>query len=209
VRVKRCFDFLMSLAGLLFLLPVFLVVSLLIKMDSCGPVFFRQERVGRYGAVFRILKFRTMKTGGNGGMQITVGRDARITRIGYFLRRYKIDEFPQLINVLAGDMSLVGPRPEVSRYVACYPNDVRDIVLSVRPGITDLASIEYREESAILGRVHDPEKIYVDEILPIKLNYYVRYVRDRTFVMDLKIILGTVAAIFGIRSREFPPSGSP
>ena len=192
---KRIFDFVTALIGLILLLPLFVLVSCWIKLDSAGPVFFRQERVGRYGKLFSIFKFRTMAVNTETQGQITVGRDARITGIGHLLRRYKIDELPQLINVLSGEMSLVGPRPEVPRYVACYPDTVRDLVLSVLPGITDWASIEYKEENAILGAAKDPELTYIEEILPIKLDYYVSYVKKRNFKMDLKIIFATLIAI--------------
>jgi lipopolysaccharide/colanic/teichoic acid biosynthesis glycosyltransferase len=189
------FDIAASLAGLLLLAPLFALVALWIKLDSPGPVLFRQQRVGRHGAPFSIYKFRTMAAAAGATLQLTVGRDSRITRAGQFLRRYKLDELPQLINVLQGAMSLVGPRPEVPRYVACYPPEVRAIVLSVAPGITDWASILYREESAILGRAADPERAYRETILPAKLDYYVRYVRERSFWTDLRIIFRTLAAI--------------
>lgn len=199
--IKRGFDFVAALFGLILLSPVFAVVALLIKLDSAGPVFFLQERVGRHGRKFRIFKFRTMSLNAETRGQITVGRDARITGIGHTLRRFKIDELPQLLNVVRGEMSLVGPRPEVPRYVACYPEKLRDIVLSVAPGITDWASIEFKEENAILSRAGDPERRYVDEILPIKLDYYVRYVRERSFAMDLKIIFLTLFSIAGWHSH--------
>lgn len=192
---KRMFDIAASLAGLMLLAPLFALVALWIKLDSPGPVLFRQQRVGRHGAPFSIYKFRTMAAAAGATLQLTVGRDSRITRAGQFLRRYKLDELPQLINVLQGAMSLVGPRPEVPRYVACYPPEVRAIVLSVAPGITDWASILYREESAILGRAADPERAYRETILPAKLDYYVRYVRERSFWTDLRIIFRTLAAI--------------
>ena len=192
---KRMFDIAASLAGLMLLAPLFVMVALWIKLDSPGPVLFRQQRVGRHGAPFSIYKFRTMAAAAGATLQLTVGRDSRITRAGRFLRRYKLDELPQLINVLQGAMSLVGPRPEVPRYVACYPPEVRAIVLSVAPGITDWASILYREESAILGRAADPERAYRETILPAKLDYYVRYVRERSFWTDLRIIFRTLAAI--------------
>lgn len=193
--IKRIFDFVAALAGLLVLWPVFLVVACWIKLDSPGPVFFRQERVGRHGAPFRIFKFRTMRTDAERKGQITIGADPRVTRSGEWLRRYKVDELPQLINVLTGEMSLVGPRPEVPRYVAKYPNDVRELVLSVPPGITEWASILYKEENVVLGKAADPERAYVEEILPIKLDYYLRYVRTRSMLEDLRIIFRTVAAI--------------
>lgn len=194
--LKRTFDFLASIAGLLVLAPLYLVLAVLVKVDSPGPVFFRQERVGRHGKIFRIHKFRTMVMDADcNGLQITVGADARITRIGNKLRKYKLDELPQLIDVVCGDMSLVGPRPEVPRYVACYPDDVRDIVLSVRPGITDWASIEYKDENRILGLADDPNRTYVDEVLPIKLRYYLEYVENYSFAEDLRIIFATLVAI--------------
>jgi lipopolysaccharide/colanic/teichoic acid biosynthesis glycosyltransferase len=166
-----------------------------IRLDSPGPVLFRQQRVGRHGKLFAIFKFRTMHAAPTGAAQLTVGRDRRITGAGQVLRRYKLDELPQLINVVQGSMSLVGPRPEVPRYVACYPPQVRAVVLSVAPGITDWASILYKEESAILGRAIDPERAYLETILPAKLEYYVRYVRERNFWLDLRIILRTLAAL--------------
>lgn len=192
---KRIFDFVVAFIGLVLLLPLFVLVSCLIKLDSAGPVFFRQERVGRYGAIFRIFKFRTMTVNTESKGQITVGCDARITQIGHALRRYKIDELPQLINVLFGEMSLVGPRPEVPRYVDRYPENIRNIVLSVSPGITDWASVQFKEENVILGAAKDPERTYVEEILPVKLDYYVSYVNKRSLMMDIKIILVTLVAI--------------
>jgi len=193
---KRIFDFFSALAGIIALAPLLAAAALLLKLDSPGPVFFRQQRVGRHGKVFDILKFRTMRTGAEALGQLTVGSDPRVTRIGQWLRRYKIDELPQLFNVLRGEMSLVGPRPEVPRYVACYPEALRATVLSVPPGITDRASIEFRDESALLAGAADPERAYVETILPIKLDYYVRYVHERSFALDLKIIFMTLAAIW-------------
>jgi lipopolysaccharide/colanic/teichoic acid biosynthesis glycosyltransferase len=192
---KRLLDVSAALAGLILLAPLFALMAAWIKLDSPGPVFFRQQRVGRYGALFSILKFRTMRAQPTDTRQLTVGQDPRITAAGRFLRAYKLDELPQLINVLQGQMSLVGPRPEVPRYVACYPPEVRAIVLSVAPGITDWASILYKDESAILGRAANPEQAYLDTILPAKLDYYVRYVRERSFWTDLRIIFGTLSAI--------------
>lgn len=195
--LKRSLDLLASVAGLLALAPFLMLVAVLIKIDSPGPVFFRQERVGRLGRTFRIHKFRTMVTDAERkGLQITVGADARVTKIGAVLRKYKLDELPQLIDVVLGDMSLVGPRPEVPRYVACYPDGIRGIVLSVRPGITDRASIEYKDENRILGLASDPHRAYVEEVLPVKLAYYVDYVSNRSFVGDLRIIFATLFAIF-------------
>lgn len=196
---KRLFDLLVAAFGLLLLSPVFCVVAIWIRCDSPGPALFRQQRVGRDGVLFWIYKFRTMRHDSGGNAQLTVGRDARITRAGHFLRAYKIDELPQLLNVLEGSMSLVGPRPEVARYVACYPDAVRREVLSVAPGITDWASIEYRQENSILGQAGDPEQVYLDEVLPMKLAFCQRYVRERNFWIDLRIIGGTLAALLRTR----------
>lgn len=193
---KRLFDWLASTFGLLVLAPVLVVLAFWIKLDSPGPVFFRQERVGRGGNLFCIHKFRTMVTDAERrGLQITVGADARVTRVGQWLRKYKLDELPQLLDVWLGHMSLVGPRPEVPRYVDCYPADVRVVVLSVRPGITDRASIEFKDENEILGRAADPHLAYVNEVLPIKLRYYVDYVKQRSFRSDVGIILATIRAL--------------
>ena len=193
---KRLFDLFFTIPGLCLLVPLFVVVSVWIKLDSSGPIFFRQERVGRGGKPFRIFKFRTMCTDAEAkGRQITVGADPRITRSGAFLRKYKLDELPQLLNVFAGEMSLVGPRPEVPRYVAIYPEEVRETVLSVPPGITDYASIEYKDENDILGRAADPDKAYIEEVMPVKLAYYQRYVAERSLWVDIKLILMTFKAI--------------
>lgn len=192
---KRLFDLAFALTGLLLLSPLFAVVACMIKLDSPGPVFFRQERVGRYGSLFRIYKFRTMSENAESKGQITVGCDLRITKLGHILRRYKIDELPQLINVVLGDMSLVGPRPEVPYYCAKYPEELKRIVLSVRPGITDRASVEYIDESALLGKSPNPEKIYVEEILPAKLRHYVKYVETQSMLEDLRIIAATLRSI--------------
>jgi lipopolysaccharide/colanic/teichoic acid biosynthesis glycosyltransferase len=192
---KRLFDLVAAGAGLLLLAPLLLLIALWIKLDSPGPVLFRQQRIGRHGVPFSIVKFRTMVCDAQQASQLTVGRDSRITGAGRFLRHYKLDELAQLFNVLAGSMSLVGPRPEVARYVACYPPPLRAIVLSVAPGITDWASIYYKDENAILGRAADPEQAYRELILPAKLDYYVRYVRERSFWLDLRIICCTLSAI--------------
>ncbi len=192
--LKRLFDLLAASAGLLLLAPLLLALALWIKRDSPGPVFFRQERMGRYGRPFRIYKFRSMRQD-NAGLQITVGADSRITRSGHFIRTYKLDELPQLINVLLGDMSLVGPRPEVPRYVALYPDAVRTEVLSVRPGITDLASVQYRSESTLLADSTDPEHTYIHTILPAKLALCQQYVRQRSLLLDLKIIAMTLGIL--------------
>lgn len=193
---KRIFDWLASSLGLMALSPLLLALAVWVKLDSSGPVFFRQERVGRGGRTFRIHKFRTMVTDAEKkGLQITVGADARVTRVGHWLRRYKLDELPQLLDVWFGNMSLVGPRPEVPRYVACYPVGVREVVLSVRPGITDRASIEFKDENEILGRAADPHTAYVNEVLPIKLRYYVEYVNTRSLLGDISLIFKTIIAL--------------
>ncbi|KQQ89168.1 sugar transferase [Massilia sp. Leaf139] len=193
--LKRSFDLCVATIGVLVLAPLLAAIALWIRLDSPGPVLFRQVRVGRHGVPFSILKFRTMAAQPDTQRQLTVGRDPRITRAGHFLRKYKLDELPQLFNVIHGTMSLVGPRPEVPRYVACYPPRERELVLSVTPGVTDWASILYKDENAILGQAADPEQAYIDTILPTKLEYYVRYVRERTFWVDVRIILHTVRAL--------------
>lgn len=193
--IKRIFDVFFSVLGLLLLWPLFVFMAIWIKLDSPGPVFFRQERVGRYGHIFRIHKFRTMIFQQKNTELITVGSDPRITRSGLFLRRYKLDELAQLIDVLRGKMSLVGPRPEVEKYVAFYPSELRDLILSVRPGITHLASIMFRNESDILGDSTNPEQTYIDTILPIKLNLYADYVRHYSVFGDLRIIFSTLKSL--------------
>ena len=194
---KRLFDVLCAGAGLLLLSPLLLVVALSIKLDSPGPVFFRQQRVGRFGALFRIHKFRSMSDGAaSAGPELTVGADPRITRVGRFLRRTKLDELPQLIDVLLGTMSLVGPRPELPRFVAMYPAELRDKVLSVRPGITDPASIEYVEESALLARAADPERVYIEQIMPAKLRHAERYVEHMSVRNDVRLILTTLRRLW-------------
>ena len=193
---KRLFDIVSSGIGLLCLAPVFVVMAIWIKLDSRGPVFYRQTRVGRYGRDFRIFKFRSMRVGSDKGRQITVGeRDPRITRFGYFIRRYKIDELPQLINVFLGDMAIVGPRPEVRKYVDLYSEEQRK-VFQVRPGITDLASIKYRNENELLSQVDDPDTYYIDVIMPDKLTINLEYIRHQSFMGDIKIIFNTLFKIF-------------
>ena len=188
---KRLFDFIAALLGLLVLSPLFVAVAVWIKVDSRGPVLFRQQRVGKDGAPFNIIKFRTMFDDAYES-PLTIGNDRRITPVGRFLRRHKLDEFPQLINVIGGSMSLVGPRPEVPRYVDCYPPEVRSQVLSVSPGITDWASIYYKEENSLLSRATNPEHAYLDTILPAKLKYNLRYVQERSFWNDIRIIFTTL-----------------
>jgi lipopolysaccharide/colanic/teichoic acid biosynthesis glycosyltransferase len=194
---QRLFDVILAGLGLALLAPLFVVVALWVRLDSAGPVFFRQTRVGRHGVPFRIHKFRTMRVDpGSTGAALTVGADPRITRAGALLRRWKIDELPQLIDVLTGTMSLVGPRPELPRYVALYPPGLRDTVLAVRPGITDPASIEYRDESALLGTAADPERYYVEVLLPAKLARAAAYVERRSLAGDLRLIGATVRRLW-------------
>ena len=194
--LKRCFDVLSSLAVLFFLWPFFLLAALLIKLEDAGPVFYLQERVGINGTLFKIFKFRTMVIDADKkGLKITVGmRDPRITRIGYFLRRFKLDELPQLLNILKGDMSVVGPRPEVKRYVDIY-NQQQKEVLSVRPGLTDYASLEYIDENKILAKAVDPEREYIQVIMPAKLALNLRYIEEKSFWLDMKLIFKTFAKI--------------
>lgn len=208
---KRLFDIAFSLIALLLLAPLLLAVALWVGLDSPGPVFFRQQRVGRGGQLFDIYKFRTMHTGAEAvGPQITVGQDARITRAGAWLRRSKVDELPQFLNVLRGDMSVVGPRPEVPRYVGQYSAGLRAVVLSVRPGITDLASIAFRNESDLLASSPDPERTYVEQILPVKLRYAQKYVRTHSLRLDLQIIAWTALAVMGLySSRHQDPADNP
>ena len=195
--IKRTVDVLAALLGLLLLAPLFALLALVIKFDSPGPVFYRQERVGRHGRLFRIFKFRTMATAQRAdAAQITVAGDERITRVGRWLRRSKFDELAQLIDVLRGTMSLVGPRPEVPRYVAHYPPQWRERLLSVRPGITDFASVRYRDESDLLARAADPEREYIDVILPTKLRYALRYVDQPTLANDLRVLGLTLTTVF-------------
>ncbi len=199
---KRALDILVSAAALAVLLPLFLLIALAVKLDSPGPVFFRQERVGRDGKPFRILKFRTMVPDAEKkGPAITVGRDARITRVGAFLRRTKLDELAQLVNVLAGEMSFVGPRPEVPRYVALYTPWQRQVLL-VRPGITDYASIAYRNENALLASAPDPERMYVETVMPDKIRLNMRYLREISPLTDLRLILSTIAALLSDAKTE-------
>ena len=193
--MKRIFDITFAFLGLLVLLPLFLLVAFLIKMDSAGPVFFRQRRVGRGLIPFFILKFRTMVPDApRKGGQITFGSDPRITRIGRLLREAKIDEIPQLLNVLLGDMSFVGPRPEVPKYVELYPEDFREI-LQVRPGMTDLASLKYRNEAGLLGRSEDPEREYIQRILPDKIRISKEYLRRSSLWFDCCVIFKTLVLI--------------
>ena len=206
--MKRIFDVTASGLGLLLLSPLFLIVAIWIRLDSPGPVFYRQTRVGRYNKDFRLLKFRSMRVGyfrllkfrsmcvgsDKKGLITVGGRDPRVTRSGYWIRKYKLDELPQLINVFKGDMSLVGPRPEVRKYVDLYtPEQLH--VLDVRPGITDMASIRYRNENELLEQAADPEQFYRDTVMQDKLRINLEYVSDHSFFKDIKIILMTFKAV--------------
>lgn len=193
--IKRIFDIVASLGGLIILSPMLIIVAICIKLDSKGPVFFKQKRVGKNKKIFEIYKFRTMVTDAEKlGKQITVGNDSRITRVGKFIRKCKLDELPQLINVVKGEMSLVGPRPEVPRYVELY-DEYQEQILLVQPGITDYASIEYRNENDILGNSSNPEETYIEEIMPTKIELNMKYIRNISLIEDIKLILATILAI--------------
>lgn len=189
------FDIICSLIGILLLSPVFIIIALLVGLGSKGGVFYVQQRVGKNGKTFSLFKFRSMRTGSDKKGLLTVGaRDSRITGVGYFLRKYKLDELPQLFNVLFGSMSLVGPRPEVRKYVDLYNEEQRKVLL-VKPGITDYASIEYVNENEVLARSSNPEETYINEIMPHKLQLNLKYIREKSFSTDLKIIFGTLKKI--------------
>ena len=193
--MKRIFDIVASGIGLILLSPLFIILTIWIKCDSIGPVFYKQVRVGRNNMDFQLFKFRSMRVGSDKKGLITVGgHDPRITRSGYYIRKYKLDEFPQLINVFKGDMSLVGPRPEVRKYVDMYTEEQMH-VLDVRPGITDLASIRYRNENELLERVNDPDKYYVEVIMPDKLRINLEYVARHSFTFDIRLKFQTFRAI--------------
>lgn len=199
----RARDVLVASVGLLLLSPLFLLIALVVTFDSRGPVFFRQTRVGQHGKPFRIHKFRTMKTG-LVGPAVSTTRDPRITRAGRFLRLAKLDELPQLLDVLRGTMSLVGPRPEVPEYVALWPDDLRDIILEIRPGITDPVTLRLRNEADILEHSADPERTYVEELLPAKAEAYARYAESRSSVGDLWVIFRTLAVVIAPRVFDYP-----
>jgi lipopolysaccharide/colanic/teichoic acid biosynthesis glycosyltransferase len=193
MKVITLLDYVFSLIGLIILSPVFLLVALLVKVTSKGPVFFRQNRVGKDGRDFKVYKFRTMYTDADKKGLLTVGgKDKRVTSVGYYLRKFKLDELPQLLNVLAGDMSLVGPRPEVRKYVDLYTIEQRK-VLSVRPGITDYASIEYRNENDLLATATNPEEMYIEDIMPKKIALNFNYINNRSVRAYFEIIFKTVA----------------
>ena len=194
--VKRLFDLVVVIPSIVVFIPLFFLIGIVIKLDSNGPVFFRQIRVGKSGKEFSIFKFRTMIVDAEAkGLQISTSTDSRITKTGAVLRKYKLDELPQLIDVLVGDMSLVGPRPEVSKYIDCYSDDEKHDVLSVKPGITDNASIEFRNENELLASSDDPEATYINEVLPKKIALYRKYVRERSFFGDVAIIFKTIFLI--------------
>jgi len=195
---KRLFDIVLSLLGLLLLLPAFAVIAILVKLSSPGPVFYRGVRSGRHGKPFRILKFRTMVADAEKGPGSTAQHDERITSIGHVLRRYKLDELPQLLNVLLGQMSFVGPRPELPRYTAHYSGDEL-LILTVRPGITDYSSLHFIQLADVLG-ADDPDRAFEEKVLPTKNRLRIQYVRDRSFVLDLHLILRTA---FKIGKREW------
>jgi lipopolysaccharide/colanic/teichoic acid biosynthesis glycosyltransferase len=193
MKVITLLDYVFSLIGLIILSPVFLLVALLVKVTSKGPVFFRQNRVGKDGRDFKVYKFRTMYTDADKKGLLTVGgKDKRVTSVGYYLRKFKLDELPQLLNVLGGDMSLVGPRPEVRKYVDLYTIEQRK-VLSVRPGITDYASIEYRNENDLLATATNPEEMYIEDIMPKKIALNFNYINNRSVRAYFEIIFKTVA----------------
>lgn len=192
--MTRARDIVVAALGLILLAPLLLLIAVLVRLDSPGPAMYRQVRVGLHGAPFRIHKFRSMAAGA-AGPGVTASGDPRITRVGRWLRASKLDELPQLIDVLSGTMSLVGPRPEDPRYVEAWPPEMRPEILSVRPGITDPATVLLRNEAEILARSADPERTYVVELLPLKAQAYLSYVRTRTFAGDIKVILATLNAI--------------
>jgi lipopolysaccharide/colanic/teichoic acid biosynthesis glycosyltransferase len=192
---KRIFDFISSLVVVILFFPFFILIAIWILLDSPGGIFYKQIRVGKDGKEFTLLKFRSMTIGADKQGLITVGNDNRVTRSGRFIRKTKIDEFPQLINILKGDMSVVGPRPEVPKYVALYTEDQKK-VLSVRPGLTDLASLKYFDEQKLLGESDDPEKTYLNEIMPKKLDLNLQYLAQQSLFLDFKLIFSTIFRIF-------------
>jgi len=196
--MKRVFDIIASGIGLLLLSPLFVVLAIWIKLDSEGPVFYRQVRVGKNNKDFKIFKFRSMRVNSDKGSLVTIGKDPRITRSGRFIRKMKLDELPQLINVLIGDMSLVGPRPEVRHYVD-YWTPQQMTVLCVRPGITDPASIKFRNENELMGKTDDPERFYIETLMQEKLEMYLKYVSHHSLMGDLGLIFKTIAAVILVR----------
>ena len=197
--MKRTFDMIASGLGLIVLSPLFLILAVWIKLDSKGPVFYRQVRVGRHNKDFRIFKFRSMRVGADKGSLVTIGgRDPRVTRSGYWIRKFKLDELPQLINVFIGDMSLVGPRPEVRHYVDYWTPEQMH-VLDVRPGITDPASIKFRNENELMEKAENPEKYYIEVIMQEKIKRYLEYVEKHSFLYDIGLIFQTFWVIVSER----------
>lgn len=193
--LKRLMDIVGAMAGMILLLPLFILIAVLIRLTSKGPIFFKQNRVGLNMMDFQLIKFRTMYVSTKEGSLLTIGnKDSRVTKVGYYLRKYKLDEFPQLINVLRGEMSLVGPRPEVRKYVNLY-DDQQRYVLSVKPGITDWASVEFFNEGELLAKAEDPENYYIQNIIPVKINHNLKYVANHNVATDLKIIWRTFSKI--------------
>lgn len=199
--MKRLFDLVLSICGILFLLPFFIIVSILIKLDSPGDVIFKQTRVTKDGKKFKIFKFRTMRPDTEKQGQITIGADNRITSIGRFLRKTKLDELPQLFNIVIGDMSFVGPRPEVPKYVEMYTEGQQEI-LKVRAGITDYASIYFSNESEILGKQKEPEKFYIEKIMPYKIELNKKYIKEAGLITDIKIIFLTIFKVAGLIKND-------
>ena len=192
---KRFMDLLFTIPGIILLSPIMLVIAVWIKCDSKGPIIYKQKRVGLGERLFNVYKFRSMVTDADKASLLTVRADDRVTRAGRFLRKTKLDELPQLFNVLIGNMSLVGPRPEVAKYVAFYPPEAKKLIFSVKPGITERASVEYKDENDLLDCADDPEKTYIEKILPVKIRYSVAYAKLHTVLDDLKIIMATIKAI--------------
>jgi lipopolysaccharide/colanic/teichoic acid biosynthesis glycosyltransferase len=191
---KRIFDIVSSIIALVIFSPVLIIISVWIVLDSRGGIFYRQIRVGKNRKEFGLYKFRSMRPDSDKAGQITIGNDARVTKVGRFIRRFKIDEIPQLINILKGDMSVVGPRPEVPKYVNMYSEEQLK-VLTVLPGLTDFASIEYLDEQKILGAAPDPDKAYIEEVMPSKLKLNLKYIAERSFWLDIKLIFRTIGKI--------------
>ena len=199
--LKRLFDIVASFCGIVILFPLIVIVSILIKLTSKGPVLFKQVRVSKNGRLFKIYKFRTMRENSEGNKQITVGNDSRITGVWHILRKTKLDELPQLFNVLKGEMSLVGPRPEVPKYVELYTKEQREI-LKVSAGITDYASIYFSNESELLGEAENPEEFYIKKIMPYKIELNKKYIKEIGIVTDIKLIILTILKILGLVKLE-------
>lgn len=200
---KRVFDIVVSGAALIILVPLLVALAAVVKIDSPGPVIFRQSRLGRFGNIFNIRKFRTMRHGEDRGLLITASGDPRITRAGKFLRRWKLDELPQLLDVFAGHMSLVGPRPEVPEYAVLWPPELREIILSVRPGLTDPATLLFLDEEEHLASAGDTHRTYIEEILPVKARLYADYASSAGLTLDVRILLQTIASL--VSPRKHPP----